>query len=218
MKRFGFKGCGAAIVMLVLVAGTVVEADAAEMLQAGFAYGGWGGPANFGYGGYAGPNYAYAGYPGGYAGGYAGGGGWGYTGSCCSNVWAGYCNEMQGCGGCRVGHRHRRLGCGAGPCCQPSCAQGVCGQPACQPAPVCGPAPCARRHGCFLRRRHCGGGCAVDAGCCSNGGMSMGYDSGMMMDSGTVVPQGTYPAQSAPMPEAVESPIPKPGLDDSNGT
>lgn len=46
----------------------------------------------------------------------------------------------------------------------------------------------------------------------------MGYDSGMMMDSGTVVPGGSYPAQSAPMPEAIESPTPKPGLDDSTGT
>jgi hypothetical protein len=213
MKRFGFKGCLVAIVMLVL-AGAVAEAGAAEMLQAGLAYGGWGGPMGLGYAGYGGPNYAYAGYAG-YPNGYVGGGGWGYSGSCCNNIWAGYCNEMHGCGGCHVRHRHRRLGCGAGPCAQPSCAQAPCGQPACQPT-VCGPAPCVRRHGCFLRRRHCGAGCGAGAGCgCNGGGMPMGYDSGMMMDGGTVVPEGSYPAQPNPMPETIEPPAPKPGLDGS---
>jgi hypothetical protein len=213
MARFGIRKIALAIVALAL-AGSADQARAADLSAAGFAYGGWGGPATFGYG-YGGPAY----YSTGYMGGYVGGGGWGYTGSCCNDIWAGYCNEMQCCGGCRVKHRHRALGCGAGPCCQPTCAQGACGpaadccQPGCDQAPVCCAAPRPRRHRCGLRRRFCAPACGMaECGfdsCCGGdaGAVSMPAE----MDA--VEPQSA--PSDAPKPEAIESPAPAPDLDNA---
>jgi hypothetical protein len=224
MKRFGLTGFAAAIVMFVL-GGAAPEAQAAEMLQAGFAYGGWGGPMGIGNGGwgYAGPTMAYTGYGmGGYGmGGYMGGGGWGYTGSCCSNIWAGYCAQQGCCGGCRVKHRHRALGCGAGPCCQPTCGAGACGADPCD-VPSCGsPAPCGRRHLCHRRRRACGMGCGMGGGmtadCCGNGygtgdGSTMGYGYQDGMAPGAYdnsQPVGPAPDAPAPAPETIDQPMPE---------
>ena len=209
------------LIAIIALACSAERANAADLAQAGFAYGGWGGPAMFG-NGYAGPAYFSTGYPGGYV----GGGGWGYGGSCCNNIWAGYCNEMQGCGGCggcggcRVKHRHRALGCGAGPCCQPTCAQGACGAvdccpAACEPSPVCCPAPRPRRHRCCLRRRLHGAACCV-ADCATDG--CCGYDAGavsMPVDADAPAPQSVPSDAPMPAPEAVEPPAPTPGLDSS---
>lgn len=112
--------------------------------DAGYAYGytapGYGPPAMPAY-----PAYSYGAYPGyGYGGGYAGGyGGSGCGGrthrhhghccsfggncDCCNNTWDGYCGQDCGAGaGCcgapvKVYHRHRPLGCGAGPCVDAAC-------------------------------------------------------------------------------------------------
>ena len=206
MQRFSIRKIGIAIAVIAL-AGAADRAGAADLSQAGFAYGGWAGPASFGYG-YAGPAYQSIGN----VGGYVGGGGWGYSGSCCANIWDGYCSENRGCGGCggcgscRIKHRRRALGCGAGPCCQPACNDGACGavdccQPACASAPVCCVAPRPRRHMCCLRRRLCGAGCGV-ANCAVDG--CCGYDGGAV----------SMPADG-PMPEAIEHPAPAPSLDSS---
>lgn len=222
MQRFGIQKMAVAIVAIAL-AGSADQASAADMAQAGFAYGGWGGPAMVGgYGGFGGPGYYSAGYMGGYMGGYVGGGGWGYNGSCCNNIWAGYCSEKRCCGGgCFAKHRSRALGCGAGPCCQPTCGQGSCGQgncgqaDCCQQAPVCCPAPRPRRHKCCLRRRFCAPACGMTGcadGCCGydGGAGSMPYEG---FDAPATAPQVT--PGDAPMPEAIESPAPAPALDSS---
>src|SRR5260221_13910316 len=47
-------------------------------------------------------------------------------GTCCNGVWDGYCaNKRQWCE-CRVKHRSRPLGRGAGPCCPTGCGQSAC--------------------------------------------------------------------------------------------
>ncbi|HUY89305.1 MAG TPA: hypothetical protein VMV10_11270 [Pirellulales bacterium] len=223
MQRFGVQRIASAIVMIALAA-AAEQASAADLAQAGFGYGGWGGMTNFGYAGPANFSGGYmGGYMGGYPGGYmGGGGGWGYGGSCCNNIWAGYCNEMQGCRGgcrgCRVKHRSRALGCGAGPCCQPTCAQGACGavdccQPACEPAPVCCPAPRPRRHMCCLRRRRCRAACGV-ADCAVDGCCGYDADAASMSEGADAPAPASTPADGL-MPEAIEPPAPTPGLDSS---
>jgi hypothetical protein len=220
MKRFGTMGFAAALVTLALGAATP-EAQAAEMSQAGFGYGGmgagyggWGGAMGAGYGGwgYASPAFGYAGYNGGMGGYAGGGGGWGYTGSCCNNIWAGYCNEI-GCGRrCHVKHRCRALGCGAGPCCQPTCDTGACGD-ACG-APSCGSAaPCGRRHFCHRFRRACGSLCGMGSGCYSGScgaSMGYGYEEGAVMGGyDNIEPASPSDEAPAPAPEVIEQPAPE---------
>lgn len=200
MKRFSGMGLAGAIAILAL-GGTAPEVQAADMLQAGFAYGGWGGPMG------AGPAMAYTGYTGytSATGGYVGGGGWGYAGSCCQDIWAGYCNE-GGCGGCRVRHRCRPLGCGAGPCCQPSC---------CEAAPSCGSlAPCGR--GRFYRRccNALVAACAPGMGCDSGHGdmgVGHGYEEGVISgDYIDVAPAAPNKDEApAPAPEVLDEPAPE---------
>ncbi|HEV7222504.1 MAG TPA: hypothetical protein VGN42_07370 [Pirellulales bacterium] len=84
---------------------------------------------------------------------------WGYSGTCCSNVWAGYCEANQGCRHCG---RHRKAG-----CCKTSlwrrlmCARpklfgnnGCCGQQGCGQARRCNCGAC----GCSSGAANCGGG------------------------------------------------------------
>ncbi len=78
---------------------------------------------------------------------------WGYAGTCCSNIWSGYCEEEQGChrgcshgcnscGGCSCGGLWCKLWRGRpklfgskGHCgCQQSCQQGGCGAEGCSTA------------------------------------------------------------------------------------
>jgi len=149
-----------AIALAALACGGAVNANAAEKAKrtanadGGAAYGPWSGYGSGGYGtaamGYAGPSYDYAGTTGNSAtGGYGGG-------PCCNGVWEGYCAEKRQWCECRVKHRSRPLGRGAGPCCPSGC-----GQAACSPAaPVCRAAPCKR---CFGLSHRCRKPCDASA-------------------------------------------------------
>ncbi|HVC99067.1 MAG TPA: hypothetical protein VND64_35710 [Pirellulales bacterium] len=156
---------GAAI-MAVLAGGAAVDAGAAVKAKQETANGNtgasndpWSGYGNGGGGNaasaYSGVNF-YPQYPsldgGGPTGGYGGG-------PCCNGVWDGYCAEKRQWCECRVKHRSRPLGRGAGPCCPNGC-----GQSACSPAaPVCHAAPCKRWQGLFHRCRKPCAPCAAGA-------------------------------------------------------
>lgn len=85
---------------------------------------------------------------------------WGYSGTCCSNVWAGYCEENQGCPRC--GH-HRNAG-----CCKTSLWQRLmCARPK-----LFGNSNCCGRSQC----RGCGRcRCSSGATNCGAGNCGMGY-------------------------------------------
>jgi len=152
-----------AIALGMLACEQAVDADAA--VKARKTANGFAGPANdpwSGYGngtaatGYSSANYNfYPQYPGladyGATGGYGGG-------TCCNGVWDGYCAEKRKWCECRVKHRSRPLGRGAGPCCPSGCSHAAC-SPA---APVCHVAPCKRWLGIFHRSQkpcvHCAPG------------------------------------------------------------
>jgi hypothetical protein len=146
-----------------------------------------------GYGGYAG--YGYGGY------GYGGNGGcaaceghghccsFGGNSTCCANCWDGY---RSGSYGVKVRHRHRPLGCGAGPCVDGSCSGLSAGYAT----------NCGRR--CFLRRNR-SQAYGATCGCADCGG-------GAVMDQSPTEPSmsGPTPTESlqAPPPSMVEPPSP----------
>jgi hypothetical protein len=144
-----------AIALGVMAFGGAVNADAAVKAKktngfTGAAYDPTTGYGNVGNGtaamGNSGASYNfYPQYPG--LTGYGATGGYG-GGTCCNGVWDGYCAEKRKWCECRVKHRCRPLGRGAGPCCPNGC-----GRAACLPAaPVCHAAPCKRWLGLF---HHC---------------------------------------------------------------
>jgi hypothetical protein len=89
---------------------------------------------------------------------------WGYSGTCCSNIWAGYCEEHQGCRhGC-----HRNAGCGKTSLWQ----RLMCARPKLFGNSNC----CGRSHCRGCGRRGCSSGAGnCGAGNCGSGNCSVGH-------------------------------------------
>jgi hypothetical protein len=119
-------------------------------MQGAMTYGGGVSPAGY-YGGYDSPAMQLPSGP---------NSNWGYSGTCCSNVWAGYCEENQGCPRCGD---HRNAG-----CCKTRLWQRlICARPK-----LFGNSSCCGRSQC----RGCGRcGCSSGAANCGAGNCGSGY-------------------------------------------
>ena len=96
---------------------------------------------------------------------------WGYSGTCCSNVWAGYCEENQGCRHC--GRHHHHAGC---------CKTNLWRRLMCIRPKLFGNNGCCGRQGCGKARcGNCGRcGCSSGGSNCASGtcgGGNCGLDS-----------------------------------------
>ncbi|HWB10904.1 MAG TPA: hypothetical protein VG826_16870 [Pirellulales bacterium] len=148
---------------------------------AGYSYGAYGGYGGYGYGGYGGCDGCGRKHCCSFGG----------NSVCCGDCWDGY--PGNGCG-VKVRRRHRPLGCGAGPCVDPSCSYLSAGYAT----------NCGRHHRCHLRRNRNMGYCAT-CGCSECGG-------GTVMDQVPAQPSmsGPTPVESleTPPPSTVEPPSP----------